>query len=68
MTPNSITAQIEHQRKILFENTELGTHACKQSISLTKKVYVFSAHVKTNSLDHLFLDIYDTSFATKAQV
>ena len=53
--------------EILFENTELGTHACKQSISLTNgKSYVFSAR-QANSVMHLFLDIYDTSFATKAQ-
>ena len=68
VTPNSITAPDRTSTaEILFENTELGTHACKQSISLTNgKSYVFSAHVKANSLDHLFLDIYDTSFATKA--
>ena len=52
---------------LLVEDTATGTHSCKQTESLTSGVsYVLSAHVKANSLDHVFLDIFDTSFTVKA--
>ena len=68
ITPNVISAPDgSTTADLLVEDTATGTHSCKQTESLTSGTsYVFSAHVKANSLDHVFLDIYDTSFTTKA--
>ena len=68
VTSNAISAPDgTNTADLLIEDTGTGTHSCKQTESLTSGTsYVLSAHVKANSLDHFFLDIYDTSFTTKA--
>lgn len=68
VTPDVITAPDGTLTPdLLVEETNFGSHSCRQSVPLESgKTYKFSIYVKANSLDHLFLVVYDTSFNTVA--